>query len=280
MKQTIADITKRLSQADEEEFAVLERALTSDPRKGIQQALERTRRRLDAQAEEASRVDSLYRFQQQMAAAAYRQVRGQDPSGDSWICAVGLDEVGRGPLAGPLTVGAVVLPENPQLLGINDSKQLTSARRTELSSRIQEAAIAWDIEHIPPAQIDALGMSACLHTAFSAAVHAVDVQIAARSETSPVQAVLLDGNPLHIDKREISIVHGDARVAAISAASIIAKVARDALMAAYDQQYPGYGFASNKGYGSAEHIAAIKRQGLCPIHRATFCRNFYQARLF
>jgi ribonuclease HII len=92
--------------------------------------------------------------------------------------------------------------------------------------------------------------------------------------------VLLDGNPLHIDSRELSLVKGDARVAAISAASIIAKVARDRLMMEYDKTYPAYDFASNKGYGSAEHIAAIGRYGLTPIHRKSFCRNFSQESLF
>lgn len=283
MKQTIADIRKRLDEADEEQFAVLERALAADSRKGIKQALERTRKRLDAQAAERDRIRRLYDFQNEVAFSAVNRTEGSDTAGaDEWITAVGLDEVGRGPLAGPLTVGAVVLPASPRILGLNDSKQLSPARREELSEEIRNTALAWDIEHIPPAQIDEFGMSACLHQAFSQAVAAIDEKIAALGEkgVGPVRAVLLDGNPLHIDPREANLVKGDARVAAISAASIIAKVERDALMDEYGRTYPAYGFESNKGYGSAAHIAAIERYGLCPLHRKTFCQNFSQGTLF
>lgn len=339
MKQTVADIARRLAQANEEEYAVWERALVADPRKGVKQALARARRRLDAQAAEAERTDHLYRFQREAAlavvsrqgaapseaavgapdtadavpaAAAGAASAGGDaalaspvadgaPDGaavssgaqasgrraadgaqqDSWVCAVGLDEVGRGPLAGPLAVGAVVLPETPQIIGLNDSKQLTPAHREQLDKQIRATALAWDIEYIEPAQIDEDGMTACLKTAFSRAVAAIDEQLPAGGDgDGPVQAVLLDGSPLHIDARELSLVKGDARVAAIAAASIIAKVARDRLMVEYGKRYPAYDFASNKGYGSAEHIAAIERYGLSPIHRKSFCRNFPQETLF
>jgi ribonuclease HII len=283
MKQTIADIRKRLDEADEEQFAVLERALAADTRKGIKQALERTRKRLDAEAAERDRIQRLYRFQNEVALSAARSIQGTDvPEADEWITAVGLDEVGRGPLAGPLTVGAVVLPASPQIQGLSDSKQLSPARREELSEEIRNTALAWDIEHIPPAEIDDLGMSACLRRAFSRAVAAIDEKIAALdgNAVGPVRAVLLDGNPLHIDSREVNLVKGDARVAAISAASIIAKVERDALMDEYARMYPAYGFDSNKGYGSAAHIAAIEREGLCPLHRKSFCQNFSQGTLF
>lgn len=280
MKQTIADIAKRLAAADEAEYAVLERALGSDPRKGIQQALARARRRLDAQAAETERIDRLYAFQQELAAAAIKRHAGAASCDDDWPCAVGLDEVGRGPLAGPLTIGAVVLPPSPRILGINDSKQLTPARRSVLAEQIRDVAIAWDIEHVPAAHIDDCGMSACLREAFSAAVRAIDAQLSDKPDASGVRAVLLDGNPLHIDPREINVIKGDARVAAIAAASIIAKVARDELMERYAERYPAYGFNANKGYGSADHIAAIKREGLSPIHRASFCQNFLQQHLF
>lgn len=283
MKQTIADIRKRLDEADEEQFAVLERALAADTRKGIKQALERTRKRLDAEAAERDRIQRLYRFQNEVALSAVRSIEGADaPDAGEWIAAVGLDEVGRGPLAGPLTVGAVVLPAFPQIQGLNDSKQLSPARREELSEEIRNTALAWDIEHIPPAEIDDLGMSACLRLAFSRAVAAIDGKVAALdgNAAGPVRAVLLDGNPLHIDSREVNLVKGDARVAAISAASIIAKVERDALMDEYARTYPAYGFDSNKGYGSAAHIAAIEHEGLCPLHRKSFCQNFSQGTLF
>ena len=285
MKQTVADIRKRLDEADEEQFAVLERALAADPRKGIQQALKKARRRLDAEAAEYDRTQRLYRFQNQAASAAFPCRQGEGvPAADDWITAVGLDEVGRGPLAGPLTIGAVVLPPRPMIIGLNDSKQLSPARREVLAKQIRRLAVAWDIEHIPPEEIDECGMSSCLHTAFSRAVAAIDAKIAAldgKTDTiGPVRAVLLDGDPLNIDAREVNFVKGDARVAAIAAASIIAKVERDKIMDGYALQYPAYAFDSNKGYGSAAHIAAIEREGLCPLHRRTFCRHFTQDSLF
>lgn len=285
MKQTVADIRKRLDEADEEEFAVLERALAADTRKGIQQALKTTRRRLDAQAAERDRTQRLYRFQNEAAASALHRSQGVGvPDANEWISAMGLDEVGRGPLAGPLTVGAVVLPPRPMIIGLNDSKQLTPARREELASRIRQTAVAWDIEHIPPEEIDESGMSACLRRAFSRAIAAIDDKIAALDGRAgilgPVRAVMLDGEALDIDAREVNFVKGDARVAAIAAASIIAKVERDRIMDDYALKYPAYAFDSNKGYGSAAHIAAIEREGLCPLHRKTFCSHFIQDPLF
>lgn len=284
MGQTVADIAARLAAADEEQFAVLERALAADTRKGVAQALARARRRLDSQAALSDQTDRLYRFQREAAGTvAARLGRSSAEHGSDngeWVCAVGLDEVGRGPLAGPLTVGAVVLPETPHIVGLNDSKRLTPARREQLDGRIRQVALAWDIEHIPPQDIDERGMTACLKAAFGRAIAAIDEHLSMKDGYGPVEAVLLDGNPLHLDRRELNIVKGDARVAAIAAASIIAKVARDRLMVDYAAQYPGYGFDRNKGYGSQDHIEAIGRLGLSPIHRKTFCTNFTQQTLF
>lgn len=259
MKQTIADIKQRLQEADEERYAVLARALEADTRKGVKDALAVARRRLDAEAAERDRVERLYRFDADNA--------------DGGIL-VGLDEVGRGPLAGPLTVGAVVLPTQPHILGINDSKQVSPEKREALSGEIRETALAWSIVHIEPERIDNEGMTACLRAAFAQAVDEIEAQGVA------VDVVLLDGNPLHFDMRERNVIKGDARSASIGAASIIAKVERDGLMRDYAAEYPAYGFEKCKGYASAEHIAAIKEQGLCPIHRVSFCTHFTQETLF
>lgn len=178
--------------------------------------------------------------------------------------AVGLDEVGRGPLAGPLTVAAVALPEEPQIVGLDDSKKLSAKRREELAAQVRGVALGLSIVHIAPDQIDACGMTVCLRVAFTRALAGCGVQ---------PDVVLLDGNPLHIHEREVNIVKGDGKVACIAAASIVAKVARDALMVEADERFPEYGLASNKGYGTAAHIAAIKEHGPCELHRMSFLGN-------
>ena len=186
---------------------------------------------------------------------------------------VGIDEVGRGPLAGPLTVAAVVLPDDPQLVGLDDSKKLSPKKREELAKRIEEVALGIGIVHIQSNEIDAHGMSASLRMAMSQALEACERDLKARTKAEGVDCVLIDGNPIHIHENEKCIVKGDGKVACIAAASIIAKVARDALMCELDALYPAYHFASNKGYGTAEHIAAIKKSGPCIEHRLSFLGN-------
>lgn len=260
MAQTVADIRARLRAASRAEFEVLERSLCADTRKGVQDALAATRRRLDAEEAEAQRLAGLYSFEREVAGGKL---------------VVGLDEVGRGPLAGPLTVGAVVLRADADPIpNLNDSKQIQEAHRPAVAEAVKEAALAWAIVNIEPSAIDQLGMTACLREAFTEAV--------ARIEAKGVhpEVILLDGNPLHLDPREINVVHGDARCASIAAASVIAKVSRDAKMVEYDAEYPGYDFASSKGYGSARHRAAIEAKGLTPIHRESFCQGLIQETLF
>ena len=260
MSQTVADIKARLDAADEEEFVVLERSLRGDTRKGVLIALAKARKRLDALAQESARVKSLYDFEREL-------------SGGKVV--VGLDEVGRGPLAGPLSVGAVVLdPEAPFVEGLNDSKQIPEDKRDAVAAKARSASLAYCVVHVPPQQIDEEGMSACLRKAFLEAVERIEVQV------GRVDVILLDGNPLHLDPREINVIKGDSKCASIAAASVIAKVERDSLMREYDKQYPGYDFASSKGYGSKKHRDAIAELGLSPIHRASFCTNFLQERLF
>ena len=174
---------------------------------------------------------------------------------------VGVDEVGRGPLAGPLTGAAGVLPPQPGIVGLDDSKKLSPKRREELALQIMDQASAFGVAHIEPAEIDACGMAASLRVCMTRALRACGVE---------PDCVLLDGNPMNIHPREKNIVKGDGKAACIAAASILAKVTRDRIMEAYDAQYPQYGFASNKGYGSAAHIAALREHGPCPLHRMSF----------
>lgn len=262
MGMTVQDITKLLRQANQEEFEALARSLAADERKGVRKAIETARNRLASEAEEQARLESLYAYQREIA----------ESRGGSVV--VGLDEVGRGPVAGPLAVGAVVLPDTPRIPLLNDSKQLTPAQRETIAATVKDQAIAYAIEYIEPGTIDAIGMTLSLKRAFTAAIADIEAQ------GVHADVVLLDGNPLHIDPREVNVVKGDAKCAAIAAASIIAKVERDALMCKLDEEFPGYGFAGNKGYASQEHIDAIRMLGLSPVHRRSFCKSFLQETLF
>ena len=231
---------------------LLEFAATNagDPRKQVQALVARARTRHAKELKERKRVLAMYE--------TMRELGGEG-------VVIGVDEVGRGPLAGPLTVGAVALNPRDPIWGINDSKQLKPEQREVLAAQIQKRCVTYSVVHIPPDQIDALGMSAALHKAMLQAIESTGLQ---------PDSVLIDGVPLHIHPKETCIVKGDAKVACIAAASIVAKVARDALMCDMDAVYPGYGFAQNKGYGSAQHIEAIESIGLSPIHRRSFCQNF------
>jgi len=249
---TAREVCERISKASFEELPALLDTLGADPRKQVASAVARARRRLAKELAERERVGQMYALMRELG-------------GDGIV--LGVDEVGRGPVAGPLTVAAVALPAEPIVWGLNDSKKLSSERREELAARIAEVAIAIGIAHIEPATIDALGMAICLRRAMSLAIADAGVE---------PDAVLIDGNPVHVHPKETCIVKGDGHVACIAAASIVAKVTRDAMMVAYDRQYPGYHLAECKGYGSAAHIAAIKERGLTPIHRATFCENFVE----
>lgn len=260
MELTISEIKEMLKAADSKELTVLERSLGADTRKGVQTALMQAKRRIEAAEKEAARLKELYDFERSFASSESSLI-------------IGLDEVGRGPIAGPLAVGAVVLGD-AVIEGLNDSKQVKEKDRKQIANIIKEKALGYHIAFIEPATIDDIGMAQALRQAFSKALSEVEKLV------PNIEVVLVDGNPLRIDKREINVIKGDAHCASIAAASILAKVARDELMENYDTQYPGYGFASNKGYGSQEHIQALKTLGPTPIHRLSFCNSILQPTLF
>ena len=252
-----AAVAAELAAAAHEEIPRLAERYADDPRAQVRKARERALKRHAREEAERGRVRRMY--------ARMRELGGPGT-------VVGVDEVGRGSVAGPLTVCAVCLPDEPIIWGINDSKQLTPAKREVLAARIAGEAVAVGIAHIPPARIDGAGMASCLREAVAKAV--ADTGLDA-------DCVLMDGNPLGAVERERDVVHGDAAVACIAAASIVAKVTRDEMMVELDAEYPGYHLAESKGYASPDHIAAIRAHGLTPIHRVSFCVNFLEtARLF
>ena len=174
----------------------------------------------------------------------------------------GVDEVGRGPLAGPVVTAAVVLPADFSLLGVDDSKKLSPKRREELFEQIKEAAVCWSIGRREPNRIDEINILEATKEAMTDAINALSV----RPDHVLIDAVKLPGLAIP----QTPLIKGDARSVSIAAASILAKVTRDREMVAMDEVYPGYAFASNKGYGTKAHYEGLAKLGPCPIHRKTF----------
>lgn len=182
----------------------------------------------------------------------------------TYLC--GIDEAGRGPLAGPVVAGAVILPKDCEILFLNDSKKLSEKRREALFLEIQEKAVAWNVGIIGPEVIDRINILQATYEAMRQAVAGLSVQ----PDLLLNDAVTIPG----IDIGQVPIIKGDAKSVSIAAASILAKVTRDHMMKEYDILFPEYGFAGHKGYGTAAHIQALREYGPCPIHRNSFIRNF------
>lgn len=180
-----------------------------------------------------------------------------------WIC--GIDEVGRGPLCGPVVAGAVILPKDCQILYLNDSKKLSEKKREELYDVIMEQAVAVGVGTATPQRIDEINILQATYEAMRQAIESLKVKPALLLN----DAVTIPG----VDIPQIPIIKGDAKSVSIAAASIIAKVTRDRMMIEYDRIYPGYDLASNKGYGTKVHMEALKTVGPCEIHRRTFIKN-------
>lgn len=269
---------------DSSRLTELIQQLKPDTRKAVQKRVAVAEKRLERYLAEVERTKTLYQApltvcsndkemrdeDMRVEDASEEDQKGEYIKDEDAGIIVGLDEVGRGPLAGPVVVGAVVLDPRFYILGINDSKKLSSKKREELAERIQEHALVVVLEQNTNAQIDQKGMSRALRDTFYGALQRVIEQFGEER----IKAVCIDGVPLHIHPKEQAYIKGDAKVASIAAASIVAKVARDAYMENVALKYPGYGFESNKGYGSAQHIHAIKERGLTSLHRRSFCTNF------
>jgi len=178
----------------------------------------------------------------------------------------GIDEAGRGPLAGPVAAGAVILPKDLKIPYLNDSKKLTPKRRDELYLEIADRALAWSVALVDREEIDRINILQATFEAMRSAVR----QLKIKPDILLIDAVTIPDTGI----REVPIIRGDAKSVSIAAASVMAKVTRDRIMMKYDEMYPQYGFAKHKGYGTAEHIAALKKYGPCPIHRRTFIGHF------
>lgn len=222
-----------------------------DTRMGVQKLIQKYQKQDEKLANERLRLKQMRPYEEKYSHCDY-------------IC--GIDEVGRGPLAGPVVAAAVILPKDAEILYLNDSKKLSAKRREELYDEIQEKAIAIGIGMAGPARIDEINILQATYESMREAVRALGVV----PDVLLNDAVRIPG----LDVPQVPIVKGDAKSVSIAAASILAKVTRDRLMIQYEEVLPGYGFAKNKGYGSADHIAALKQMGATPIHRQSFIKNF------
>ena len=189
----------------------------------------------------------------------------------------GVDEVGRGPLAGPVVTAAVVLPEDFDVLGVDDSKKLSEKRREELYDQILDRCLAYGIGMADHKVIDEINILQATKKAMKEAITACDLQLRVKeggAADARIDFVLIDAVTLEgLDKPQHAVVKGDAKLLAIAAASIVAKVTRDRMMIEFAKEYPWYAFEKNKGYGTAAHYEGIRAHGTCPIHRMTFLKN-------
>ena len=251
MALSMNEVKELYQAACENELPEFIQRFSEDERSGVKKLVESAQKRLLALEQEKQRIYELQRYEREYSQYEY-------------IC--GIDEVGRGPVAGPVVAGAVILPKDCDILYINDSKKLSEKKREELYEEITSKAIAWGIGMISPERIDEINILQATYEAMREAIANLKV----RPDLLLNDAVSIPG----VDMKQVPIIKGDAKSISIGAASIIAKVTRDRLMVEYDKVFPEYDFAGNKGYGSAAHIEALKKYGPTPIHRRSFIKNF------
>ena len=251
--KSISEIKAELENADKDTRESLLELCKKDTRKGVLKLVEKYEKQKAAMAEELERLKKMHEFEDKYSEYEY---------------IAGIDEAGRGPLAGPVVAASVILPKDCEILYLNDSKQLSAKRRDELFDEIKQKAIAYGIGIVSQGRIDDINI-------LQATYEAMREAIGRMSEKQNPDLLLVDAVHIpDVDIKQVGIVKGDAKSVSIAAASILAKVTRDRFMVEMDKLYPEYGFASHKGYGSISHIEAIKKYGASPIHRQTFIKNF------
>ena len=250
MEQKIGEIKSIFQAADLTELPAFINTYESDERAGVVTLVKKAQKQLSDYEKECRRIEKMKEFENK-----YEDY--------SFIC--GIDEVGRGPLAGPVVAGAVILPKDCNILYLNDSKQLSEKKREELYDIIMERAVACAVGYATPERIDEINILQATYEAMREAI----------GKLTPQPQILLNDAVRIPDVaiRQVPIIKGDAKSVSIAAASILAKVTRDRLMREYDKIMPQYGFAGHKGYGSAAHIEAVRKYGPSPIHRKSFLKN-------
>ena len=249
--ETMKDIRAHFASAKEGEYNALFQHYENDERSGVQKLIQQYRKKLQALENERARTEIMKEYEHKYEHLGY-------------LC--GIDEVGRGPLAGPVVACAVILPKDCDILWLNDSKKLSAAKRDELYDEIMDKAVAVGLGMASPARIDEINILQATYEAMRQAIGNLKVKPdLLLNDAVTIPEVVIP---------QVPIIKGDAKSVSIAAASIVAKVTRDRLMEEYDKVLPGYGFASNKGYGSAEHIKALQTLGPTPIHRRSFIGHF------
>lgn len=251
-KLSAAGIKNIFETAKIEDIPALCDSFSSDERKSVIKLCQAFMKKYNNHITELKRLEQMAYYEQMLYDEGYSLIGG-------------IDEVGRGPLAGPVAAACVILKKDSRILGINDSKKLSAQKREELSAIIKREAVSYGVGIVPPSVIDDINILQATYEAMRIAVSKMGIKpdfVIADAVTIP-----------NLNIKQRGIIKGDAKSMSVAAASIVAKVERDALMDEYAKVYPEYGFESNKGYGSAAHIAAIKEYGLTPIHRRSFVKN-------
>ena len=244
---TIKEVKERLATIDRLDHPLF-KELIYDARAGVQSAINKRKRELQKQVDEDLRLEKMLTYEKELYAQGIQLIAG-------------VDEVGRGPLAGPVVAAAVILPINCKIPGLNDSKKIPKSKHQAIYQAVLDQAISVGIGVKDNHVIDQVNIYEATKLAMLEAIHELDPQ---------PQHLLIDAMKLDLPISQASIIKGDANSLSISAASIVAKVTRDQMMATYDQEYPGYDFAQNAGYGTTKHLEGLEKQGVSPIHRRSF----------
>lgn len=244
---TIKEIKERLATIDRLDHPLFEE-LIADGRAGVQAAIGKRKRELQKQVEEDLRLEKMLAYEKELYAQGIQLIAG-------------VDEVGRGPLAGPVVAAAVILPENCKIPGLNDSKKIPKSKHQAIYQAVLDQALSVGIGVKDNQVIDQVNIYEATKLAMLEAIQELDQQ---------PQHLLIDAMKLDLPISQTSIIKGDANSLSIAAASIVAKVTRDQMMAAYDQEYPGYDFGQNAGYGTSKHLEGLEKYGVTPIHRRSF----------
>ena len=244
---TIKEIKERLATIDDLDHPLFEE-LILDGRAGVQAAISKRKRELQKQVDEDLRLEKMLAYEKELYAQGIDLIAG-------------VDEVGRGPLAGPVVAAAVILPKACKILGLNDSKKIPKSKHKEIYEAVLQEAIAIAIGVKDNQVIDQVNIYEATKLAMMEAIGQLDPQ---------PQHLLIDAMKLDLSIPQTSIIKGDANSLSIAAASIVAKVTRDQMMEEFDREYPGYDFAQNAGYGTANHLAGLHKLGVTPIHRRSF----------
>jgi len=262
MGKNINEIKNTLKILDESQKQSYIEELMTDEREGVKKIIESYEKQKQKQEKEINRIKGMITFDQNSIVA------GQ--------IVAGVDEVGRGPLAGPVVAACVVIDSSMVIEGVNDSKKLTQEKREYLYDIIVQNSLYCSIGMIENDVIDKINILNATFLAMTSAINFVSKEL--KNDGKALDLILVDGNQKirDLDIKQQTVISGDSKSYAIACASIVAKVYRDRLMEKYDQKYPGYDFASNKGYGTSAHYDGLNNLGFTPIHRKSFCKSYFE----